>query len=231
MDPGLYIAAAGMVAQQVRQDQLTNDLANASTPGYKADHSTQQSFGELLISNTLTDQPIGGLQTGVRISKITTDLTPQPLDPTGQPLDFGIAGSGFFAVRTGQGVRFTRDGQFRSSVQGLLVDGNGDPVLSQAGATIRVSANGTVPASAIGVFNVNGAAKEGYNLYTGTPASRAAGVVRKGELEQSAIDPVRTMTDMISSLQAYQSGQNAIQAINQTLQTSASSVASESGGA
>ena len=231
MDAGLYIAAAGMVAEQVRQDQLTNDLANASTPGYKADHSTQQSFGDMLLSNTLSGQVIGGLQTGVRISKITTDLTPQPLAPTGQPLDFGIAGTGLFAVRAAQGVRFTRDGQFSSSAQGLLVDGNGDPVLSQAGATIRVAADGTVPASALGVFNVNGAAKAGYNLYTGTAAGRATGVVRQGELEQSAIDPVHTMTDMISSLQAYQSGQNAIQAIGQTLQTSASSVASESGGA
>jgi flagellar basal-body rod protein FlgF len=40
MDPGLYIAAAGMVAEQVRQDQLTNDLSNASTPGYKTDAAT-----------------------------------------------------------------------------------------------------------------------------------------------------------------------------------------------
>jgi flagellar basal-body rod protein FlgF len=230
MDPGLYIAAAGMVAGQVRQDQLTNDLANASTPGYKADDCTQQSFGELLLSNTATGQLIGGLQTGVRISKITTDLTPQPLQQTGQPLDFGIVGQGFFAVRTAGGVRYTRDGQFSSSAQGLLVDGNGDPVLSQTGATIRVAANGTVPAAAVGVFNVNGAVKQGYNLYGGTPAGGATGVVRQGELEQSAVDPVQTMTDMIASLQAYQSGENAIQTIDQTLQTSANSVASLGGG-
>ena len=45
MDLGLYIAATGMVAEQVRQDQLSNDLANASTPGYKPDESPQHSFG------------------------------------------------------------------------------------------------------------------------------------------------------------------------------------------
>lgn len=230
MDPGLYIAAAGMVAEQVRQDQLTNDLANASTPGYKADQSTQQSFGELLLSNTSTGQVIGGLQTGVRISKITTDLTPAPLEQTGQPLDFGIAGTGFFAVSTAQGIRYTRDGQFSSSAQGLLVDGNGDPVLSQNGTTIAIPASGTVPASGVGVFNVNGAAKQGDDLYTGTVAGRAPGVVRQGELEESAADPVQTMTDMIASLQAYQSGENALQTIDGTMQTSANSVASLGGG-
>jgi flagellar basal-body rod protein FlgG len=231
MDPGLYIAAAGMVAEQVRQDQLTNDLSNASTPGYKTDDATQQSFGELLLSNTATGQVIGGLQTGVRISKITTDLTPATLEQTGQPLDFGIAGTGFFAVRTAQGIRFTRDGQFSSSAQGLLVDGDGDPVLSENGATIAVAANGTVQASALGVFNVTGAAKQGDNLYTGTAAGLATGVVRQGELEQSAADPVHTMTDMIASLQAYQAGENALQTIDGTMQTSASSVASLGGGA
>ncbi len=56
MDVGLYIAASGMQAEQVRQDQLSNDLSNASTPGYKTDQSPQQSFGSLLLANTATGQ-------------------------------------------------------------------------------------------------------------------------------------------------------------------------------
>jgi flagellar basal-body rod protein FlgF len=230
MDPGLYIAASGMLAEQVRQDQLANDLANASTPGYKADHSNQQSFGALLLSNTATGQPVGSIETGVRIASTTTDLTPAPLKQTGQPLDFGIAGQGFFAVRTPQGVRFTRDGQFAAGAQGLLVDSQGNEVLSQNGAPIAVSAKGTVPASAIGIFNVAGPAKQGYNLFTGTPAGRGSGVVRQGELEQSAVDPVYTMVDMISSLRAYQSGENAIQTIDGTMQESSQNVGSIGGG-
>ena len=54
MDSGLYIAASGMLAEQVRQDQLANDLANTSTPGYKPDTATQHSFGALLLENTAT---------------------------------------------------------------------------------------------------------------------------------------------------------------------------------
>src|SRR5213082_2871259 len=93
MDTGLYIAASGMLAQQVREDQLANDLSNASTPGYKKDSSVQQSFGALLLANTATGQPIGALNTGVRLGTPVTDLTPQALHQTGQKLDFGIAGA------------------------------------------------------------------------------------------------------------------------------------------
>jgi flagellar basal-body rod protein FlgG len=224
MDSGLYIAAQGMLAEQVRQNQLSNDLANASTPGYKADNSTQHSFGELLLANTQTGQVVGPLQTGVGISSIVTDFTPAPLRQTGQPLDFAIAGQGFFAVQTAQGVRYTRDGQFSSSAQGQLVDSQGDRVLSQTGAPIAVSPKGTVPATALGVFNVGGAAKQGDNLYTGTVAGRASGVAQQGALEGSGVDAVHTMTDMMSSLRAYEAGQKAIQTIDETLQRSSQSV-------
>jgi flagellar basal-body rod protein FlgF len=230
MDVGLYIAASGMLAEQVRQDQLSNDLANSSTPGYKPDTATQRSFGDLLLANTATGQVIGPLSTGVTISGIVTDLTPVALKQTGQPLDFGISGSGFFAVRTTAGVRYTRDGQFSSSAQGLLVDAQGNQVLGQGGAPIRVSAKGTVAASALGVFNLTGATKQGYNLFTGTAAGKATGTVRQGELEQSGVDPIQTMVEMIASLRAYESGQKAIQSIDETLQQSAANVGSLGGG-
>jgi flagellar basal-body rod protein FlgF len=223
MDAGLYIAASGMLAQQVREDQLANDLSNASTPGYKTDASVQQDFGAMLLANTASGQTIGPLNTGVRLGPPVTNLTPNPLHSTGQPLDFGIAGAGFFAVRTPQGIRYTRDGQFGASANGLLIDSQGNQVLSQNGAPIAVGAQGTVPASSLGIFNLTGATKQGNNLYTGTPAGRGTGTVRQGELEDSAVDPVNTMVHMISSLQTYQAGENAIQTIDSTMQESAQS--------
>jgi flagellar basal-body rod protein FlgG len=229
MDTGLYIAASGMLAQQVREDQLANDLSNASTPGYKSESSVQQDFGAMLLSNTATGQPIGALGTGVRLGAPVTNLTPSTLHSTGQPLDFGIAGQGFFAVRTANGVRYTRDGQFQAGAQGQLVDGQGNQVLSQNGAPIAVSAQGTVPASSLGVFNLTGVAKQGNNLYTGTLAGRGSGTVRQGELEDSAVDPVNTMVHMMTALQTYQSGENAIQTIASTMQESAQAVGSLGG--
>jgi flagellar basal-body rod protein FlgF len=229
MDAGLYIAASGMLAEQVRQDQLSNDLANASTPGYKPDNAVQSNFGELLLANTSTGQPVGPLSTGVTISRIVTDLSPAPLHQTGQPLDFGIAGSGFFAVQTAQGIRYTRNGQFQESATGQLTDAQGNPVLSAGGAPIAVDAQGHVPASALGVFNVTGAVKQGDNLFTGTAAGQATGVVRQGELEDPGIDPVHTMVDMIASMRAYEAGQKAIQSIDETLQQNANQVGSLGG--
>jgi flagellar basal-body rod protein FlgF len=229
MDPGLYIAASGMLAEQVQQNQLSNDLANASTPGYKSEQGEQQSFGALLLANTATGQPIGTIETGVTIDKVVTNTDPAPLSQTGQPLDFGIAGDGYFAVRTAQGVRYTRDGQFSSDAQGRLIDSQGDLVLSQNGAPIAVSAKGTVNASSLGVFSVNGVQQQGNTLLTGTAAGRATGTVRQGELEGSGVDPIQTMTDMIASLRAYQAGQSAIQSIDQTMQEDAGSVPSLGG--
>ena len=222
MDVGLYISATGMLAEQVRQDQLTNDLANASTPGYKQDDAVQSTFGSLLLSNTATGQTVGSIQTGTTISKVVTDMTPAPMNQTGQPLDFGIAGTGFFAVRTAQGIRYTRDGQFSADSQGLLVDAQGNEVLSQSGAPIKVGATGT----ALGVFNVPNAAKQGENLFTGTAAGRPSGTVEQGALEGSGVDAVHTMINMISALRDYQSGQQAIQTIDETMGQSASSVGS-----
>jgi flagellar basal-body rod protein FlgF len=230
MDSGLYIAAQGMLAEQVRQDQLANDLANASTPGYKSDTATQQSFGSLLLQNTATGQSVGSLNTGTRIDAITTNLDPAGLRQTDQPLDFAVAGNGFFAVRTTAGVRYTRDGQFSTSAAGYLVDAQGNQVLGQGGGPIRVGAKGTVSVNALGVFNVPNAHKQGLNLSTGAAAGRGTGVVRQGELEESGVDPVHTMIDMIGSLRAYESSQKAIQSIDETLQKAANSVGSVGGG-
>ena len=218
-----------MVASQTRQDQLSNDLANASTPGYKPDATPVHSFGEMLLDNTVTGQPIGSLSTGVSLGKTYTNMTPAGMQTTNEPLDFGIVGTGFFAVQTPQGVRYTRDGQFTTSQQGLLVDGAGDNVLAQSGAPITVGSDGTVPAGSLGVFNVPTAVKQGENLFAGTATGPGTGTVRQGVLEESGVDPSTVMVEMISSLRSFQSGQQAIQAINQTLQAASSQVGSLNG--
>jgi flagellar basal-body rod protein FlgF len=93
-----------------------------------------------------------------------------------------------------------------------------------------VRADGTVAPATIGVFNVPGARKQGDNLFTGTAAGRAAGTVRQGALESSGVDPTRTMVEMIGSLRAFESGQKAIQTIDETLQRSSNQVGTLGGG-
>jgi flagellar basal-body rod protein FlgF len=228
MERGLYIAASGMIAEQLRQDQLANELANSSTPGYKSDRVTQRSFSDLLLSNSATGRVIGPLGTGSYADRMVTDLTPQPLRDTGQPLDLAIAGQGFFAVQTPQGTRYTRNGQFGASAAGTLVDGLGNQVLGRNGQPVRV-VGGKVAAAAVGVFAVTNARKQGDNLFTGAAAGRATGTVRTGAVEGSGVDPTKTMVDMMASFRSYEAGQRSIQAIDATLQKTANQVGSLSG--
>ena len=229
MERGLYIAASGMLAEQVRQNQIANDLANSSTPGYKADRSSQQGFGDFLLQNSATGQTVGSLGMGVTIAKTTTDLSAAPVRDTGEPLDFAIEGDGFFQIRTAQGNRFTRNGQFMRSSAGLLTDALGNPVLSQNGGTITVNPDGTVPSGSIGVFNVTNARKVGDALFTGTANGTATGTVRSGALEGSGTDPAQSMVEMIASYRAYEAGQKVIRTIDETLNKAVTQVPSING--
>jgi flagellar basal-body rod protein FlgF len=230
MERGLYIAAAGMIAETVRQDQVSNDLANTSTPGYKGDRATQQSFNQMLLSNTLTGQPVGTIALGTRIDSIVTNMTQGALRQTGEPLDFAVQGAGFFAVRTPQGVQYTRNGQFAQSPGGQLQTALGYPVLGQNGQPIQVGPGGRVNPNQLGLFTVNGARKVGDSDFTGAAAGRATGTITQGALEGSNADPTHAMVDMIASYRNFESGQKAINTIDQTLQKAANSVGSITGG-
>lgn len=218
MDRGLYIAASGMLAEQARQDLIANDLANASTPGYKADRVSQRSFDEVLLSNTRTGADVGPVGAGPAIARQATDLTAAPLRETGEPLDLAVVGEGFFAVQTDQGVRYTRNGAFTTDPGGRLVDQMGNPVLGRGGGPVRVDGEGAVDPRQVGVFAVPGARKAGDGLFTGAAQGQADSVVRTGALEGSGVDPSRVMVDMLASLRAFEAGQKAIQAIDGTLE-------------
>jgi flagellar basal-body rod protein FlgF len=230
MDRGLYIAASGMLAEQVRQDQIANDLANASTPGYKSDRTTQSAFGDMLLKNSATGASVGTQSTAVQVDTVTTDWTPQPAQDTGQPLDFAVVGQGFFAVQTASGVRYTRDGQFSADAQGRLCDQMGNPVLGRGGQTLKVGADGSVDPRRLQVVNLSNPAKSGDNLVTGSPSGGPTGQVRSGALEESGADATRSMVQMIDSQRTYESGQKAIQTIDETLAKSVATVGTVTGG-
>jgi flagellar basal-body rod protein FlgF len=226
MDAGLFQAASGMLAEQVRQEQLSNDLANASTPGYKPDESLQSNFGSVLLANTEGGASVGSMDQGVALGKTFTNMTAGTIQETGERLDFAIEGSGFFAVRTAAGVRYTRDGQFMVSATGALTDTDGNPVLGTGGAEVKVPSSGVVSSTALATFELANPEKQGENLYTGTPTGKPTGTVRQGALEASGVDAAKTMVEMITALRTFQSGQQAIQTIAQTLQEATTQVGS-----
>jgi flagellar basal-body rod protein FlgF len=226
MERGLYIAASGMMAEQVRQDLIAHDLANASTSGYKPDRVASKSFGEMLLSDTRNGAPVGSLGLGTQIDKQVTDMSSGAIRDTGEPLDFAVEGDGFFTVRTSGGVRYTRDGQFAASARGTLVTASGDDVLGPNGAPIRLGTDGKVATSDLGVVSLTNAKRQGDNLFTGTAGGAAPGTVRASALEGSGVNPTTTMVDMISSLRAFESGQRVITTIDSTLQKAANQVGS-----
>jgi flagellar basal-body rod protein FlgG len=217
MERGLYIAASGMLSEMVRQDQIANDLANASTPGYKSDRATQRSFGEMLLSNSVSGQQVGPLGLGAQIDSVTTDTTAAPARETGEPLDFAVVGDGWFGVQTPQGARFTRNGQFGVSPQGALVDSMGNQVVGRNGGPVRVGADGRVDPQQVAIFALNNPQKVGDSYVTGAAGGQATGTVRQGALEGSNADPSRSMVDMIASFRAFESGQRVIRTIDETL--------------
>jgi flagellar basal-body rod protein FlgG len=231
MDRGLYIAASGMLAEQVRQDQLAHDLANASTSGYKADRSTQRSFGELLLANRATGEIVGAAGLGAEIAEIKTDLSQAPLRETNEPLDVALAGSGFLAVQTPDGVRYTRAGQLSLDAQGRLSTATGLPVLGEDGRPITVGTSeptigvdGTIAAGGrtvgrIAIVELRDPLKQGDTLFSGTPAGRPTGtILKQGFLEGSGVQPAEAMVDMMTSMRAYESVQRVIRTIDETLQ-------------
>ena len=221
MNRGLYIAASGMIAQQARQDQLANDLANAATPGYKPDRSSLRAFGQLLVENVQGDAQVGTMAAGVRLQNQVTDLRAAPLRQTDEPLDLAVDGEGYFAVRTDEGVRYTRNGRFATGPEGTLVDQQGNAVLGRDGNPARLKADGTVDPTTVGVFDLQGTQKAGDGQFTGNAQGQAAGVVRAGALEGSGVDAARTMVEMMANLRAYEAGQRSITTIDDTLSRAA----------
>jgi flagellar basal-body rod protein FlgG len=217
MERGLYIAAAGMVAEMVRQDQISNDLANAATPGYKSDRAQQQSFSDLLLANQRTGQTIGKLGAGPLITKQVTDVDPEPLRDTGEPLDLAVSGEGYFAVQTANGVRYTRNGTFQAAADGTLTDALGNKVLGTDKRPVTVNADGTVDATAVGCFALKNPVKQGDALFNGTATGAATGEVRTSSLESSGVNAGRTMVDMMASLRAFEASQKAITTIDASL--------------
>ncbi|GIO25250.1 flagellar hook-basal body protein [Oceanobacillus sp. J11TS1] len=157
---GLYTAASGMITQQRQQEALSNNIANANTPGYKADQTAIRAFPELLIeqmgdTNRAPGGPripasrqLGGLNTGVYVQETIPDFAQGALTESGLPTDVAINqrevpdenGAIFFAVQNNDGdVRLTRNGNFSIDADGYLVTSQGHYVLDENGNNIQTN--------------------------------------------------------------------------------------------
>ncbi|TMN21972.1 flagellar hook-basal body protein [Lentibacillus cibarius] len=152
---GFYTATSGMIAQQRRQEALSNNIANANTPGYKADQPVVRAFPEMLmyrmgkqhvpIERPVQD-PIGSLHTGVYVQENVPNYGQGDVRDTGNSTDLALrneslpdeTGSLFFTVQNADGERrYTRNGNFTVDGNGFLTTQQGYYVLDEAGAPVQ----------------------------------------------------------------------------------------------
>lgn len=167
---GLYTGYTGMKNEQNRMDVLANNLANASTTGYKKEGTTSQSFDAVLAYRIKDNAQIPNLprrvgvnMPGVHIGENYTDYSEGSLRVTNNTYDLALAGEGFFAVeftnKNGEvSTKYTRDGSFKVNTEGYLVTSDGDYVLNQNNGYIRLDPLKTSVINERGTIYQNGVA-------------------------------------------------------------------------
>ena len=224
MDNSLLVSLSHQLASYRAMDVIANNIANVSTPGFKREAAKFEEFVTMM-------RPAEG-QTGlqpvsfVKDAGVMRDTGQGNIEQTGATYDVAIAGSGFFAVQTPLGMRYTRDGHFSLDTNGNLVTSQGYQVQGDGGAItitpndsdINIAPDGTISSVVRGVGNQlaklkvvdfpNAAAlvKQGSNLYstTQTPTTPANINLRQGALEASNVQPVIEISHMIEVMRAYE---------------------------
>lgn len=252
----LNTAASGMKVQQTNMDVTANNIANASTVGFK---KSRAEFEDLMYQNLKEPGTPTGLNsispTGVQIgmgaktSAVNKDFEQGSPKVTNYAYDLTIQGNGFFPVRLPNGqIGYTRDGAFKKSPDGRIIDKNGnalqpDIVVPPNSVGIEFSNSGQVNVSVegqvqpqnigqiqlVGFVNPAGLKSIGGNIFMPTAGSglpqqaltgqNGLGLIAQGQLEMSNVNIVDEMVNMIATQRAYETNSKVIQASDQILQS------------
>lgn len=239
MIKGLYASSNGMPPMVARLEVIANNLANIQTNGFKKDSI----FVEMLNDPGIAPTSGSEIPPGVQLHRVT-DYSEGSLVQTGNPLDVALQGEGYFLVQTPQGVRFTRNGSFALALDGTLVTREGYPVLGEEGPikfpdlqkvaqeSVAISETGeiSVGKTPVGKLRVvefedqSRLRKAGSALFFLEPSADAGmkemelPVVRQGYLEESNVDGIVEMIEMIEITRHFESNQKAIASQDATLE-------------
>lgn len=255
MNQSLWISQTGLSAQDTQLRAIANNLANASTVGFKRDGVV---FEDLLYqikrqpgaqSSQNTQLPSGlQLGTGVRVIGTEKEFTMGNMEVTEKPLDIAIVGRGFFEVLMPDGsAAYTRNGQFQLNSNGEIVTSRGlvlQPGITvpENAQTVSISTDGIVEATILGqtgttnlgtlqltdFVNPSGLQAMGANLFVettgsgspiqGNAGSNGLGSIEQGALENSNVDIVEELVNMISTQRVYEMNSKVIATADQMLQ-------------
>jgi len=225
----IYILASGMLLQERKLAVVANNLANASTPSFKRDlllsGSWYADMGDQ-IPDTSADNPTNNFVYPLTEAVVTL-LTQGSLRETGNPLDVAIEGDGFFAVRTDQGVLFTRKGNFALDSEGYLVteegyrllDRNGREIRLQTGS-VRFGSSGEIYVDGqligtLGIWTLQNPEKAGFDYFTGTALPADNFRILQGFIETSNVNPVEEMVRLIETSRAHEAYTRLVQAVDE----------------
>ena len=235
MTRALYIGCTGMINEQKRLDLVSNNIANSATTGYKAENVTSQSFEDVLAlkirdnSEYYVDNPIGNMNFGVKLGEVYTNFGQGPLHETGNDFDLAIEGNGFFEIREGENIRYTRDGNFKLTKDGYIVDSDGNHLQGQSGdiqipvdsSSVSIDVTGRISVDMVPVDTVKLVDFEDYDYLKkigdtsykpvdGAVTLEGNGLIRQGFTEQSNVNAVSEMVDLIAITRAYEANQKVI---------------------
>ena len=245
MSGGIYMAASGALAYEKRLQLISNNLANANTVGYKMDHGQFQSIdpADLPASMSSASPELNTSQAQSFWFQFNsyTDFTHGSLKNTGNDFDLALVGDGFFCVQKPDGVHYTRKGNFTLNAEGVLVTGNGFPVVGDGGEievkgsenphqfkkfTVDEEGNVSVDGKQVGSLRIVNFPEPGKLMKMGDTLFKAAEnspppvkaedfKVSQGFVELSNVDVVKMMTEMIEVLRGYESYQKVIQSADE----------------
>jgi flagellar basal-body rod protein FlgF len=214
--------AAAMDRKMMQLEHITTNLANASTPGFKAEH--------LLLMNALQDENKPG-EDAASLNSLVVDFARGVPQRTDNPLDLYLQGDGFFTIQTAEGQAFTRKGDFAVNRLKQLVTQAGDPVIGEGGpitvqgGKIHVASDGAVfvDENQVGKLKIADFANRqnlrsaGGSVYIddGTAGIKKVDKpeISSGAIEASNINIINEMTGMIDIHRSFETYQKVIQTL------------------
>jgi len=225
MDRMIYLSMSGAKATLQRQDVLANNLANASTTGFRAE---LQAFRAVPVRGDGASTRVYALE-----STIGHNTAPGPVQSTGRSLDVAANGNAWLAVQSLDGTEaYTRAGALEVNAEGVLVTsaglpviGDGGPITVPANARIEVAIDGTISAAEVGERPQNvgrlklvvpdGPLQRGadglFRAADGDLPAEPTARVQGGALEGSNVSPVETMVAMIAAARQFEAQMKALQ--------------------
>lgn len=225
MNQGVYPLAASMINQINRLDQISNNLANVNTFGFKQEGTTETTF------NYYLERMQNEGKTPTKVNEVTNNIPKidskyinsemGPIVMTGNNLDFALSSPDtFFKIQNSNGdIVYTRDGSFKN-LDNFLVDSNGNNVLNADNEPIEIEENFV---SQIGVVKTaySNLEKIGDNTYTLKDANQVEifenndNMIVKGAIEKSNVNSVTAMVELIDAQRRFEQSQKAIKTIDE----------------